>query len=180
MKNIYIYCLKHPETLEIKYIGKTTNIKRRLYQHLYDSKKNISNRRAINWIKSLLALKLKPVIEVVEICNEENWQKREIYWISFYKNRFDICNHHEGGLGALGRIPNKENIDRIRKVGYLQSYFSEEQKLEIWNLIKSNYSYQEIKKLYPKFSSSSYRAIKIGALWNHITNLPKRIKTKCT
>ena len=40
MKIVYIYCLKHPETKKIRYVGKTHNIKRRLYQHIYNSQSN--------------------------------------------------------------------------------------------------------------------------------------------
>lgn len=178
MKVVYIYCLKHPENQEIRYIGKTTNIKRRLSQHIQDAKSHISNRRTINWICNLLKSNLKPIIEIIEVCNENNWQEREIYWISYYKERVDLCNHHEGGLGCLGRKLTQNEKEKIRKIGYKQSYFSEEEKLIIWNKIQNGNSYKDIFLNYPKLSISSYNAIKNGGLWNHITGLSKPIRTK--
>ena len=77
---------------------------------------------------SFLVDHLKPIIEVIEVCNENNWQEREIYWISYYKERVDLCNHHEGGLGCLGRKLTQNEKEKIRKIGYKQSYFSEEEK----------------------------------------------------
>lgn len=178
MKVVYIYCLKHPKTQEIRYIGKTTNIKRRLSQHIQDAKSHVSNRRTINWICSLLKSKLKPVIEIIETCNENDWQEREIYWISYYKEKNNLCNYHEGGLGCLGRKLTDAEKERIRKIGYKQSYFSEEEKLNIWNQIENGILYSQIILNYPKLSISSYNAIKKGRLWNHITGLSKPVKTK--
>ncbi len=45
MKIIYIYSLSDPNG-NIRYIGKTTNIKRRLYSHIAESKQN-NNRYGI-------------------------------------------------------------------------------------------------------------------------------------
>lgn len=178
MKVVYIYCLKHPQTQEIRYVGKTTNIKRRLSQHIQDAKSYVSNRRTINWICNLLKSNLKPIIEIIEVCNENNWQEREIYWISFHKEKANLCNHHDGGLGCLGRkLTNKEK-NRIREIGYKQSYFSEEEKVIIWKKIQKGDLFKDINLLYPKFSISSYNAIKNGGLWNHITGLKKPTRTQ--
>lgn len=177
MKEVYIYCLKDPINNEIRYIGKTTNLKRRMSQHIQDVKSNTHNkRRVINWINSLLNKKLKPKMEVIEICNKENWQEREIYWIAFYKNIFVLCNHHEGGLGILGRKLSETDKNRIREIGYAQSYFTEDEKKHIWELMQKGFDYKTIKNLYTKFSESSFRGIRIGGIWNHITNLPKPIR----
>jgi len=76
MIQVYIYCLKDTKE-NIRYIGKTTNIKRRLYSHIAEAKQNKHNRYVLNWIRNLLNNKQKPIIEVIEICNENNWIKRE-------------------------------------------------------------------------------------------------------
>jgi hypothetical protein len=55
-------------------------------------------------------LNLKPEIEVIEEC-DDNWQEREMYWISYYKNIYKLTNLTEGGDGVKG-LPNK----RKRKV----------------------------------------------------------------
>lgn len=147
-------------------------------QHIQDAKSHISKRRTINWICKLLKSNLKPIIEIIEECNENNWQEREIYWISYHKQIADLCNHHDGGLGCLGRKLSNKDKERIRNVGYNQSYFSEDEKIIIWNKIQNNATFNEIIIDYPKLSISSYNAIKNGGLWNHITGLSKPIRTK--
>jgi hypothetical protein len=92
MKKIYIYSLKNPITNEIRYVGKTINIKKRYSQHLVDKRQ--THKRC--WIDSLLKENIKPVIDILEICYEYNWEEREIYWINQYDN---LTNHKKGGNG---------------------------------------------------------------------------------
>lgn len=101
--NIYIYKLIDPISNEIRYIGKTGNLKNRFTSHLSNSKKLKS--KLANWIKSLAKKNLIPIMEVIEISSLEKWEEREIYWISYYKND-KLCNIHIGGkLTCLDNIP---------------------------------------------------------------------------
>ena len=106
----YIYVLKCPLTLDIKYVGVTcTSLKARLSQHIYDSKKGGTYKR--NWIKSLSQ---KPIIEQIEICDYTNWEEREKYWITFYDN---LTNTDSGGKGCvLNR--SKESIKKSAEAKY--------------------------------------------------------------
>jgi predicted GIY-YIG superfamily endonuclease len=62
----YIYTLAHPETGEIRYVGKTTNIKRRYYQHTNKKVSNkLSNKHLSNWLLSILNKHLKPILNIV-------------------------------------------------------------------------------------------------------------------
>ena len=99
MKKIYIYSLKDPETDEVRYIGKTTNINKRLRAHITRSKTNTYH--SARWIKSLINKGLKPNIELVEECTESNWVEREKFWISYYRERFDLTNILDGGEGGF-------------------------------------------------------------------------------
>lgn len=93
----YIYTLKCPLTMKIKYVGVTcTKLNARLSQHIYDSKKGGTYKR--NWIQSLLKIDLKPIIEVIETCSYLNWEEREKYWINSYSN---LTNTKEGGNGVI-------------------------------------------------------------------------------
>jgi hypothetical protein len=170
----YIYTLSDPTTNKIRYVGKTVNPKRRLSQHVQDAKYFPNRTRTLNWIKSLLLKNIKPIMTVIEEC-ENNWGEREIYWIDYYKKEYDLCNHHKGGLGCLGRKLNDFEKERIKKIGYAQSYFTEDQKKEIWNKIKNGVVYSDLKKEYPKFSISSFNGVKSGYLWRQITKLSKPI-----
>jgi group I intron endonuclease len=95
----YIYILKHPETFEVKYVGKTNNINRRFAQH--KSKKCLEktgSKKLASWILKLLSNDLLPIMEIIEEC-EDNWAEREKYWISYYSNT-NLCNLSEGGEGV--------------------------------------------------------------------------------
>lgn len=96
MKTIYIYCLKDPETNEIRYIGKTASpLYKRLSSHYRDKKHSYKT----HWISSLKNKNLKPIIELVEECTENNWIEREKYWIAYYRERFNLTNYLDGGQG---------------------------------------------------------------------------------
>lgn len=93
----YIYILRDPETKQVRYVGQTTNTKSRLSNHLYKSKN--PNNHCQCWIKSILSKGLKPIMEVIEEC-EENYQIREIFWISYYKeHNCNLTNISKGGEG---------------------------------------------------------------------------------
>ncbi len=106
-----IYMLKHPDTLEIRYIGKTTQtLKKRLSGHITKSKYNRTT-YVSKWIYSLLQQNKKPIIELLELC--ENWIEREQYYIANYPN---LCNHSIGGDGGqLGNKLTKEHKLKISK-----------------------------------------------------------------
>lgn len=106
MKKYKIYCLKNPDTMEIRYIGVTTAkyISSRLSQHYYSANHNFQTHVA-KWIRKIGK---KPIIELIEICNENNWEKREKYWIKKYNN---LTNIHEGGKGVVINR-NKTSIER--------------------------------------------------------------------
>lgn len=92
---IYIYVLKHPITNEVRYVGKTTNPKTRLYNHI--QMVNIGKTHCKSWIKSLLIQSLKPILQVIEECDKD-CSIREQYWIEYYKRLGNkLCNHTIGG-----------------------------------------------------------------------------------
>ena len=105
----YIYILRHPKTFEVKYVGKTNNIKRRFAQH--KSKKCLEktgSKKLASWILKLLSNDLLPIMEIIEEC-EDNWAEREKYWISYYSNT-NLCNLSEGGEGVGHNDSTKSKI----------------------------------------------------------------------
>lgn len=119
---IYIYLLKDPITNKIRYIGKTKNLKTRLSSHIsYAKNKKRKSRKVSDWILKLSKNNLKPIIEVIEISNDKNWQKREIYWIKYYRNlNCDLCNLTDGGDGNNNYKYSKElkEVRRKARLGY--------------------------------------------------------------
>jgi hypothetical protein len=98
IKNVSIYLLKDPETQEVRYIGKTkVSLEKRLHEH---SRERITTYKG-RWVESLKNKGLKPLIECVERCTDDNWQEREMFWIQHYKDLgARLTNGNEGGLGC--------------------------------------------------------------------------------
>jgi hypothetical protein len=107
MKIIYIYTLS--DSLGVRYVGQTKNTKLRLYRHIFDAKKNGSQNKRCSWIKSLLNQNEKPIIEIIDEVNENEWIFWEKYWISQIRTwGFKLVNDSDGGEGAYGRIVSDE------------------------------------------------------------------------
>lgn len=97
--NCYIYILRCPFTLQVKYVGKTNNPRMRLKQHKSDSRTKICKLKS--WIISLKKKGALPVLEIIETCNNDNWKDREMWWINKYKSEgVDLKNMTYGGDGA--------------------------------------------------------------------------------
>jgi len=114
---IYIYTLTNDkDTNDIRYIGKTTNLKNRLRKHLSNYSLKIDTYKN-NWIKKELLLGNKILIHSIEEVNENNWQEREIYWIKKYKDLgYNLTNTTLGGDGLIleKNIIEKRNSTRIK------------------------------------------------------------------
>ena len=173
---IFIYTLNHPITQEIKYVGKTNNPKRRLYHHIEESKRKqgLKNRRIINWINLLLSQNLKPIMNILEICNDKNWEEKEKFWIKYYKEKgLELCNIEEGGKHGFKNFSTEIKRFHANNLRGLRSKYSEEQKQYIWKLICENYSDSKIRQIFPEISQSFLYQIRKGYKWNHITNISK-------
>lgn len=98
MNDVYIYALLDPDDGEIRYIGKTVNPTRRYYAHV--GRKDVGVHR-VNWVNSLLDKGKKPVMEIVEITDEENWESREKHYISIAMSiGYRLTNMESGGISG--------------------------------------------------------------------------------
>lgn len=97
---VKIYALIDPITLEIRYIGKTIrSLYDRFYQHFSNLKENTYK---CNWIKSLRKRGLRPIIELIEEVEFEEWENMEKFYISYFRYiGCDLTNHAEGGSGYV-------------------------------------------------------------------------------
>ena len=121
----YIYTLSDPVTKEVRYVGKTVNIKTRFNNHCSAKKKSHS----ASWILSLRPL--KPELIVIEEV-KENWIEREQFWINKYRTEgYRLTNLTDGGEGSLGLIHTEETINKISIAhkGVKREPQSEERKL---------------------------------------------------
>lgn len=112
-----IYTLSDPRTGEVRYVGKTSSrLSLRLWQHIRSPK----NTHKDCWIKSLLGVGLKPVIEELESFSDDStWQSAEDFWIVTL--RFLGCrltNLDTGGRGGKRLSPEtrlKMSLSRLGK-----------------------------------------------------------------
>lgn len=107
MKNIKIYKLLDPTTNEIRYIGKTKNLLSTRYNsHMHKARQG-NGLHVYCWINELLKNNLKPIIELVEECFENNWEEREKYWISYCPN---LTNISKGGITYFGEYHKRPDF----------------------------------------------------------------------
>lgn len=110
----YIYILKCPVSGDVRYVGKTINLKKRFNCHYSPANKKTKT-YLWSWVKGLRNKGMKPIMEVIEECGG-NWAERERYWISFYKtNGAKLCNLTNGGEGILGNKRSEETRLKISK-----------------------------------------------------------------
>lgn len=109
-----IYTLTCPETNMVRYVGKTFNPKRRFYDHCSISTKE-KTRKAI-WVRSLIKKNKKPIIDIIDNCDEFNWEEKEKGYIKLYKSiGANLLNHTKGGeQGALNYKFTESQSNKIR------------------------------------------------------------------
>lgn len=97
MKDIIIYKLSDPFTGKTRYIGKTKeDLGIRLYGHIYAAKTE-DNEKA-KWINGLIKEGVNPIIEVIEIVKESEWEEKEVFYIKKYREKEkDLLNIANGG-----------------------------------------------------------------------------------
>lgn len=113
---MFIYSLINPKDGAVRYIGFTSRtLERRLSGHINDAI-NGKERYVCNWIRSLLRLNLRPVIQAIEVINgQDKWQDREKYWIAFYREKgCSLTNLTDGGDGCHGYSPPESVREKLR------------------------------------------------------------------
>jgi len=98
MKVTFIYSLCDPDTLEIRYIGKSNNPQKRYYYHLIDK----MSTHKVHWIQSLLTIGKVPILQILEECDESVWAETERKWIAYYRELgYNLTNGTNGGEGTF-------------------------------------------------------------------------------
>jgi hypothetical protein len=142
LENTFIYGLVDPRDGQIKYIGKTNNLEKRLKAHLHEN----GNTLKLNWLKHLKNLGLKPEIIELDIVPMNNWRFWENYWVDLFRSwGFVLKNGDEPGAGTSSwNTESKQKvIDRLKG-----RVFSDEtiQKMKDAQLSKSKEERSEIVK----------------------------------
>jgi hypothetical protein len=106
-----IYLLRDPRNNEPRYVGATGHLKKRMLDHLAC---NDSTHRSC-WIKTLKALGLKPISEILEECEGHQRVDAERAWILGFKQAgADLVNHTDGGEEMPGWTLSPEARAKMR------------------------------------------------------------------
>ena len=109
---IYIYGICHPKTSELRYVGKTNNLSRRITGHKHSAVTKHSHCYVSVWLNSLYAKNLIPEYFILEQCTEQDWEEAERFWIAYFKSiGANLANHTEGGEAHV-LYGNKLSIGR--------------------------------------------------------------------
>lgn len=132
MKKHYVYTLSCPVFNNVRYIGITSDLKKRYSGHM----NSVEKTHKYNWIISLKKKGLKPLMEELDfaLCADDV-KYLEKFYISLFKSwGFSLVNQTEGGEGTFGYKYDKEKIksmvNRRKESGSYKS--------SIEKLIKSN------------------------------------------
>lgn len=112
-KKTFIYVLIDPRTNQVRYVGKTDNIRKRYNHHLiYNGKSHKTS-----WIKNLKTNGCKPIIEVIDEVPLIDWKFWEVYWISQFKTwGFDLTNNTNGGEGFASGDLNPAHLPHVKNL----------------------------------------------------------------
>lgn len=104
----YIYTLKDPTTLQVRYVGKTVSPKKRFIAHkCLRAKKGTY---LASWITSLRNKDLIPVMDIIDEADNDGWVEKEKLYIDFFKkNGCELVNLTSGGEGAFGYRHTEES-----------------------------------------------------------------------
>jgi len=150
METTFIYVLRDPETKDIRYVGKSNNPKRRLYNHLRKYKDVGTHKR--NWIDSL---KDKPILEIIKEVPKSEWQTYEKYYIEYYLSiGCNLVNWGDGGEGltygnqtSFKKGQGGRRVVAIHKDGSLFKEFESVKKLaEFFDKVGNGGFFQVLKK----------------------------------
>ncbi len=110
-KTTFIYSLCEKGTDNIRYIGKTNNIKTRIRTHIKNYKKERDHKN--NWIQSVLKRGGEIEISIIDEVDKNDWKFWEKYWISQFKTwNYNLTNATEGGEGQ--DFYSKETREKMR------------------------------------------------------------------
>lgn len=114
----FIYTLSDPISKEVKYIGKTKNLKDRLQRHMTPCNLKQTWQSKTKWLKYLKNNNLKPIMELLDVGDENNIDQLEIYWISQFKSwGFNLKNETIGGQNPTpkGTKLKEKHIRNLKK-----------------------------------------------------------------
>lgn len=147
MKNkCIIYGLVDPRDNEIRYIGKTIDISKRLYEHIRSAKKSKPGSTKKNdWIRKLCKHNLEISLIELDCVDIEEWQFWETFYIDLFKSwNFKLTNMTNGGDGVSNPWLYLSNSDKQNRVNKLIKINKSDVRREQMRVARLGKTYEEI------------------------------------
>ena len=123
---VAIYELIDPDTLQKRYVGKSNDVEKRLNQHMDPKGINLKY-YADRWKMSMIRRGVIPILEIIEIVDENQWKERERFWIKTRsKEGHPLTNTAPGGFGG---ICSAEHMSKIIKRNKERIYSPENRRI---------------------------------------------------
>lgn len=99
---VSIYALFDPREPDVvRYVGKTVQtLKQRLNDHISESR--VEKFKKCTWLNSVIKQGFEPQVKLIEEVTNDNWEEREIHWITHYRclHGDRLTNTSFGGEGG--------------------------------------------------------------------------------
>lgn len=125
----YIYCLKDPETLEIRYVGQTSDLNRRFRTHINKSlseKSSEYNTHKSRWIRQILENNYLPLLDVLDECSnlEESNILEKFYIEKFTNEGLKLTNSYISDVTEFSS-DTKQKMSKAKKGKKLEEIVGE-------------------------------------------------------
>lgn len=142
------------------YIGQSINLEKRLASHFT----NAYNCNSVEYNKVLYAAirkygKENFSAEILELCEQEQLDEREIFWINYYDSYHNGYNATEGGehgSRASGEDHHKHKLTELEVIDIRNRYANHELKEDVYELYKD------------KIGKSGFHKIWNGETWKKV------------
>lgn len=137
------------------YIGQSVNIEKRWERHKISYKNEFDHNYNNHLYRAMRKYGLENfTFEIIEICNQEELNNKERYYIEKYDTFFNGYNLTLGGDSAVGKIDSKESIIGV-----------------IYDLENTIMSHQDIAEKW-NMSREMVQGINTGRYWKHNRKYP--------
>lgn len=152
--NAYIYALTDPRDQEIRYIGCTTNLKRRMWSHQSIRYTNLNS----VWIIGLVEKGLYPIIDLIDIVPVEDHVYWERFYISEFRKKFRLYNTLQGGEGVRPGLFTGENnpMYGIRLTGEKNHFFGKTHTEATREILRKKCGHVGLDKVWNKGKTNVY------------------------
>lgn len=164
-----IYTLSDPRTNIVKYVGCTSNLKKRMWGHRASKYKN----NVSIWVKELSYCGVRPYVDVIDIIDQKDVVEKEKFYIWQFSQKFELLNMNAGGGGTVyGRISGEKNpMFGVRLRGESNPFYGKKHSEETIQILREKCGHTGIDKVWNKGKTGVYSQELIQKMKSNQPNL---------